>query len=286
MQVLYDPCAGFGAHFGEGFQEPCALGGSRPGVRSVGPSRASMAEPGPAEARRPRRPSVQLSPIATKQSPLADETFSLSETGTFSKGGFSIKATGITASPLGKREVSNLAYAELEPLHVLGTGASSVVRVARHRPTGKLVALKVRKMRPAALRALPAAHAAVLQLLRVRLPAPRGGSVVRWHARHSEFNGCCSVCVAVVFALCQVLNMMGDAATREQAINELRVLHDCNSPHLISLFDAFYANGSLLLALQVRHRSAACCVRQLRGGHAAPLAEGPARSQGRPATET
>jgi len=144
---------------------------------------------------RPRRPSVTLAPLETVQQPYL-AGFSLSETGTFSKGGFSITGAGITASPLGVREASSMRYADLVVLRTIGAGSSSVVKVAQHAPTGKLLALKV-------------------------------------------------------------LNMMGDEATREAAVNELRVLHSCASPHLVNFFDAFYQDGSVMIALQLARCSLA-----------------------------
>lgn len=99
----------------------------------------------PQEARRTRRPSLKLQQLAVVQKHEA-VGFSLSETGTFSKGGFLITSAGIKASPLGPRDkVSQMRYADLVVLRTLGSGASSVVKVAKHTPTGKLIALKVRR---------------------------------------------------------------------------------------------------------------------------------------------
>ena len=70
-------------------------------------------------------------------------SFVLSDTGTFSKGGFKIKATGIMESPMRKGEVSSLTLEQLEPLQTLGSGACGTVRLARHRASGKTIALKI-----------------------------------------------------------------------------------------------------------------------------------------------
>ena len=115
-------------------------------------------------------------------------SFVLTETGTFEKGGFAIKATGITAVPGRPGDFSTLALDQLEPMEVLGSGACGTVRLARHVPTGRLVALKA-------------------------------------------------------------INVMADQGQRHQVTNELRVLCRFDHPHLVPLFDAFYLEGNIYLAL-------------------------------------
>lgn len=203
---------------------------------------------GAEEPRRPRRPHAVLGPLEVAKSPV-NAGFSLSETGTFSKGGFAITRAGIKASPLGPREVSHMRYADLTVLRTLGAGASAVVKVARHGPTGKLVALKVRS-RARARGGAKGGRRARAPTARAgrRARAPRGRPGARSPASpHASGSGYAA----------QILNMMADAATREQAVNELRVLHACSSPHLVSFFDAFYADGSLMIALALARCSLA-----------------------------
>jgi len=69
-------------------------------------------------------------------------TFNLSETGTFEKGGFKIKASGISATPVRRGDFSSLTLEQLDVLDTLGAGACGTVRLARHKATGKTLALK------------------------------------------------------------------------------------------------------------------------------------------------
>ena len=66
--------------------------------------------------------------------PLA-QTFTLSDTGTFSKDMFSVGKDGVTNSPLSHGEISALRLDDLDLGRLLGKGASSRVYLATHRPT-------------------------------------------------------------------------------------------------------------------------------------------------------
>lgn len=85
-------------------------------------------------------------------------------------------------------DFSELTLEQLEPLEPLGSGASGMVRLARDRVTGNLLALKI-------------------------------------------------------------INVMADQAQRHQVLNELRVLCAIEHPQLVPLFDAFYLEGHVYLAL-------------------------------------
>ena len=74
--------------------------------------------------------------------PLA-QTFTLSDTGTFSKDMFSVGKDGVTNSPLSHGEISALRLDDLDLGRLLGKGASSRVYLATHRPTRRPRALKV-----------------------------------------------------------------------------------------------------------------------------------------------
>ena len=74
--------------------------------------------------------------------PLA-QTFTLSDTGTFSKDMFSVGKDGVTNSPLSHGEISALRLDDLDLGRLLGKGASSRVYLATHRPTQRPLALKV-----------------------------------------------------------------------------------------------------------------------------------------------
>ena len=72
------------------------------------------------------------------------ESFTLSDTGSFLQDSFEISPRGILSTPsAGRVPFSNLQLEELEPLRELGAGASATVRLARHMPTGQLLALKI-----------------------------------------------------------------------------------------------------------------------------------------------
>ncbi|KAG8463328.1 hypothetical protein KFE25_004839 [Diacronema lutheri] len=86
-----------------------------------------------------------------------DTTFTLSDSGTFSKDDFTLKARGITQSPFGRCEGSSAltitqspfgryegssALAQLQMIKQLGSGASSVVKLVYHPPSGQMLALK------------------------------------------------------------------------------------------------------------------------------------------------
>ena len=77
-------------------------------------------------------------------------SFKFSGSGTFSvthgKNGsfkFQINAAGGISSPLCKKEFPGLALHQIAQLHELGSGASGQVKLARHIPSGRLLALKV-----------------------------------------------------------------------------------------------------------------------------------------------
>lgn len=70
-------------------------------------------------------------------------SFTLSQSGTFVKENFVINRLGIAA--VNGTEVSrhSIQLADLEMLEILGKGASSLVRKARHKPTQTDVAVKI-----------------------------------------------------------------------------------------------------------------------------------------------
>jgi len=67
----------------------------------------------------------------------------MSDTGSLALDNFVIGRNGITQSPIQVGEVSNLRLHDLEMSRQLGRGMSSKVYLALHKPTGKLVAVKV-----------------------------------------------------------------------------------------------------------------------------------------------
>ena len=71
------------------------------------------------------------------------KTFTLSDTGTFSKDMFSVGKDGVTNSPLSHGEISALRLDDLDLGRLLGKGASSRVYLATHRRPGRPLALKV-----------------------------------------------------------------------------------------------------------------------------------------------
>ena len=145
---------------------------------------SAMDAPAPRRSKRP----AGLANLNTRSLDVAN-SFTLTETGTFQKGGFSIKATGIKQAPsLQHGDFSSLTLEQLEPLDYLGQGASGTVRLARHRESGHLLALKV-------------------------------------------------------------INVLSDQGQRHQALNELKVLTSLHHPQLVPLFDAFYLEGNVFLAL-------------------------------------
>ena len=73
---------------------------------------------------------------------------SMSDTGSLSIEQFIIGRHGITQSPLQAGEISTLRLEDLTFGHSLGRGASSKVYLAKHVPSGKLVAVKVLQQPP------------------------------------------------------------------------------------------------------------------------------------------
>ena len=71
------------------------------------------------------------------------DSFHLSETGTFSQDQFVFGRHGITQSPSSHGEVSALRLQDVELGRILGRGNSSRVYLATHIQTGKLLAMKV-----------------------------------------------------------------------------------------------------------------------------------------------
>jgi|EP00908_Phaeocystis_cordata_P014739 serine/threonine protein kinase len=90
---------------------------------------------------KPRRRPAGLTGLSV-DGPAPCASFVLTDTGTFQKGGFRIKAGGIQDCPKHKGGLSSLTLEQLELLQELGSGACGTVRLARHRASGQLVALK------------------------------------------------------------------------------------------------------------------------------------------------
>lgn len=70
-------------------------------------------------------------------------SFNMSETGSFSQEQFTFGRNGITQSPISLGEVSNLRLDDLQLGRILGRGNSSRVYHAVHTPSNKAVAVKV-----------------------------------------------------------------------------------------------------------------------------------------------
>ncbi len=106
--------------------------------------------------RPPNLPALNLS----QQHLEPQSTFYLSETGTFSKDGFRLTRHGIAATPsttpantsaaaspanalaAHRANFSSITLDQLQTMRSLGAGACGTVRLARHRPSGELLALK------------------------------------------------------------------------------------------------------------------------------------------------
>lgn len=136
--------------------------------------------------KRRAKPGLSLN---TRQLAAPSLSFKLTDTGTFINRGFAIGRHGIRASPLAAGDFSALTLDEIQPLEELGAGACGTVRLARHLPSGKLLALKV-------------------------------------------------------------INVVADQSQRHQVLNELRLLIALEHAQLVPLFDAFYLEGYLYLALR------------------------------------
>tara|TARA_B110001452_G_scaffold233848_1_gene211834 strand:+ start:84 stop:1304 length:1221 start_codon:yes stop_codon:yes gene_type:complete len=99
-------------------------------------------QPGASAApkKKPRKPPGLTGLSLTGLAPAS--SFVLTDTGTFAKGGFRINAGGIQVCPMRKGELSTLTLEQLEPLQTLGAGACGTVRLAQHKASGQLLALK------------------------------------------------------------------------------------------------------------------------------------------------
>jgi len=117
-----------------------------------------------------------------------DTTYSLTDSGTFSKDDFTFNANGMSQSPFGQHEGSSI-LSQLQFVKQLGSGASSVVKLMYHPQNRWLLALKT-------------------------------------------------------------LAAMEDAGTRQQVVNELKVLCNVRCDHLVTLYDAFFLEGVIYLALE------------------------------------
>mmetsp|Transcript_35068 Transcript_35068/g.68737 ORF Transcript_35068/g.68737 Transcript_35068/m.68737 type:complete len:343 (+) Transcript_35068:129-1157(+) len=77
------------------------------------------------------------------QNPHMQQSYHVTASGTFNKDDFSVKSTGISATPEGQGRVSSLAMADLTVDETpVGSGASGFVRKALHVPTQRVIALK------------------------------------------------------------------------------------------------------------------------------------------------
>lgn len=141
---------------------------------------------------------------------LRDSNFSLSDSGTFSKDHFSIKADGMTQSPYG--DPHNRRRVSLDKLVLerpLGTGSSAVVKLVRDPATGHRYALKQ-------------------------------------------------------------LGLIHDTSLSQQVVNELKVFCSVESDHLVRMFDAFYRDGSIFLALEYMNAGSLEDVARICGGRVPP----------------
>ena len=86
-----------------------------------------------------KRPTLSLDTEPVR----AAETFVLTETGTFQKGGFRINSNGIQGAPGLRGDFSSLVFENLETVSTLGEGACAMVHLARDSVSKKLLALKV-----------------------------------------------------------------------------------------------------------------------------------------------
>ena len=145
----------------------------------------SERHPNALKPKKPRKPPGLARLSLTNLAP--ESSFVLTNTGTFQKGGFRINAGGVQDSPAKNGPHSTMALEQLEPLQMLGRGACGTVRLARHTPTGQMLALKAISI--------------------------------------------------------------GDQSQRHQLLNELSVLVTLSHPNLVPLFDAFYLDGQVHIAL-------------------------------------
>ena len=145
----------------------------------------SERHPNALKPKKPRKPPGLARLSLTNLAP--ESSFVLTDTGTFQKGGFRINAGGVQDSPAKNGPRSAMALEQLEPLQMLGRGACGTVRLARHTPTGQMLALKAISI--------------------------------------------------------------GDQSQRHQLLNELSVLVKLSHPNLVPLFDAFYVDGQVHIAL-------------------------------------
>jgi mitogen-activated protein kinase kinase 1 len=146
---------------------------------------ADQRHPNALKPKKPRKPPGLAGLSLANLTP--ETSFVLTDTGTFQKGGFRINAAGVHDCPAKKGDLSSMALEQLEPLQTLGRGACGTVRLARHTPTGQLLALKAISI--------------------------------------------------------------GDQSQRHQLLNELSVLVTLSHPNLVPLFDAFYLDGQVHIAL-------------------------------------
>ena len=79
---------------------------------------------------RKNKPVLTLDPSAIAPA----NTFILTDTGSFQKEGFKIKASGIQERPGARGDFSSLALNQIEPMQTIGAGASGTVRLARCAP--------------------------------------------------------------------------------------------------------------------------------------------------------
>jgi serine/threonine protein kinase len=134
------------------------------------------------------RKKPSLTPLSVTHEGTLNNSFSLSDTGSFAKEGFSVNQGGLSHRG---GEVSNLQLEHVEQGALIGRGASSRVYCAVHRPTGIRLALKV---------------------LQEDIERSR-------EARH-------------------------------MVMNEIKVVYNACSDHLVQFHDAFFYEGNICLALE------------------------------------
>jgi hypothetical protein len=179
---------------------------------SFPPTAHSSASTSPASSLATTR---SVSPAATplhSTSP-ATATAGASDSGASASSSHNASANGaLSGSGHSTRRLVVASLHDIEPLHAVGQGASGVVRRARHRPTGTVVALKVSRIFCADL--CDGSHVLVV---------------------------CCAL---------KIVPIDLSATKSSQVVMELKTLYQCHSPYIISFMGAFYKDRAISLVME------------------------------------
>lgn len=164
-----------------------------------------------------------------------------------------------------KRKIGELNAEDFDKLAELGAGNGGVVTKVLHKPSGLIMARKVREQKYHLVpNLIPSRIRFQFNAMLCRADSPdsfRNFFLSSFKAVVHLFWGVydlqeflCYFCTffqrtCVSFRL-QLIHLEIKPSIRNQIIRELKVLHDCNSPYIVGFYGAFYSDGEISICME------------------------------------